>query len=56
MSGNGIFVSFIAVFAAINIVYKFININHYEYHMLIFYLYMSYRLLYKNDGKLNNKT
>ncbi len=53
ISGNGIFIAFISVFATINMVYKFISISHYGYHMLIFYLYMTYRLLYKNEEKQN---
>ncbi len=52
ISGNGVFIAFISVLAAVNLVYKFISMSHYGFHMLIFYLYINYRIFYKNKKNL----
>lgn len=52
-SGNGVFIAFISILAIVNMVYKFINMNHYGFHLIIFYLYLNYKIYLKveeNDG------
>ncbi len=50
-TGNGIFIAFIAVFMAMNMVYKFISMAHYGYQIMIFYLHMHYQVYVKGVTK-----
>ncbi|MCP5101841.1 MAG: O-antigen ligase family protein [bacterium] len=50
-TGNGVFVAFILVFLASNFVFKFVHMNHYGYHLMIFYLHMCYQVYVKKEVK-----
>ena len=48
-TGNGCFIAFIMVFLASNFIFKFINMAHFGYHIMIFYLHMFYQVYVKSQ-------
>jgi O-antigen ligase len=47
-TGNGVFIAFVVVFLASNFIYKFINMGHYGYLLMLFYMNMYYHVYVKN--------
>ncbi|MCP4217238.1 MAG: O-antigen ligase family protein, partial [bacterium] len=50
-TGNGLFITFVGIFIFSNFIYKFINMGHFGYLLMLLYMYMWYDIHVK--GKLD---